>query len=102
MKLMMKTSNLVILSVMTEFMVLVTNGLQIGEYWLSINHTINVLCIYLSFGGFNDNIYDKLCCCVDKYCHKCCYILNMKLTISTIKKSVKQDEYVAMHDIDNK
>eukprot|EP01084_Bolivina_argentea_P026613 49501_1 len=72
MKLMLKTTNLVIVSVATEYSLIFVNGARIGEYWLAFNHTINVLCIYLSFGGFNDKLYDKLCCCIDKCCSKCC------------------------------
>eukprot|EP01083_Nonionella_stella_P186538 683129_1 len=72
MQLILKTTNLVIVSIITEYLTLVVNGLDIGEYWLSFDHTINVLCIYLSFGSADDKEYRLFCGCIDKCCHKCC------------------------------
>ena len=71
MRLMLKITNLLIVSIITEYMTLAINGIGIGEYWLCFNHLINVLCIYLSFGA-NDKLYDILCCCVDNCCYVCC------------------------------
>eukprot|EP01083_Nonionella_stella_P083646 231341_1 len=72
MQLILKTTNLVIISIITEYLTLVVNGAGIGEFWLSFDHTINVLCIYLSFGSADDRAYGLLCGCIDKCCHKCC------------------------------
>eukprot|EP01084_Bolivina_argentea_P036316 67203_1 len=102
MTLILKTTNLMIISILTEYIVLIVSAASIGIYWMSINHTINVLCIYLSFGGFNDKLYDDLCCCVDKYCYGCCSSLcilccmpchtdeRVAVAIAETSRSVKQ------------
>ena len=71
-KLTLKLTFLFIITILTGYLTLAIQGLGIGEYWLSFDHAINVLCIYLSY-GFNDKLYDKLCgCFMAKYCYKCC------------------------------
>ena len=72
MELILRTTNLVIVTIISEYLLLIVNGSGVGEHWLVIGHTINVLCIYLSFGAVNDRLYNKLCCCVHRHCHKCC------------------------------
>ena len=71
-KLTLKLTFLFIITILTGYLTLLIQGLGIGEYWLCFDHTINVLCIYLSY-AFNDKLYDKLCgWFVARYCYKCC------------------------------
>eukprot|EP01084_Bolivina_argentea_P203361 347350_1 len=71
-KIMLRMTNLVIITVVTSFLTLIVYVFRAGEYWYSIDHVINVLCIYLSFGGFSDRLYNILCWCTERYYYKCC------------------------------
>eukprot|EP01084_Bolivina_argentea_P290491 498993_1 len=75
MTLILRTTNLLIICVIAEYIILLVPALSLGVYWMSIKLTVNVVCIYFSFGKFNDKLYGKLCCCMDKCCYKCCAVL---------------------------
>eukprot|EP01083_Nonionella_stella_P275996 937534_1 len=80
MKLIMKITNLVIVSVLTEYMTLVINAAEIGVYWLSVDHTVNVICICFSF-SHSEQSYRRMCCCVHRYCTNCCTSLCFKCCV---------------------
>ena len=70
--LILKITNLLIISTISGIiMSLLIYVVNIGQYWSTLEHTMNVLCIYLSFGGFNDKTYQKLCF-MERLCYKCC------------------------------
>lgn len=82
-ELMVKTSNLVVIVVVSSYASIIFMALQFGIFIVLIDHTIIALCIYLSY-AVNQSLYDKLCCSTKCYrfctilCYCCCAPRNIK------------------------
>merc|ERR1719229_1125133 len=71
-KLMVKTTNLVVWVVIWSYFGMVIVMLQLGHFLVMIDHSVIVLCVYLGY-AHNHGLYDKLCCAQRSY--QCCTVL---------------------------
>ena len=71
-KLMVKTTNLVVIVVISSYFSMLILVLQLGHFMVMIDHSVIVLCVYLSY-AHNARLYDKLCCAERSY--RCCTVL---------------------------
>ena len=71
-KLMVKTTNLVVMVVISSYVSMLILVLQLGHFMVMIDHSVIVLCVYLGY-AHNARLYDKLCCARRSY--RCCTVL---------------------------
>ena len=66
--LVIKTTNIVILTMISSWIAMLSAGARIGTYWHVIAHVITVLAIYMMY---SEKTYSKVCCC-SNICNDCC------------------------------
>ena len=69
---MVKTTNLVVMVVISSYVSMLILVLQLGHFMVMIDHSVIVLCVYLGY-AHNARLYDKICCARRSY--KCCTVL---------------------------